>query len=710
MANWTELKAAVATVIKTNGNQEITGAILQSTLNSIISNVGENATFKGIATPTTAPGTPDGTLFYIATVAGTYTNFGGLTVNKNEIAFLYYTTSWQKMSIPVKMKRSDVVFMTDKTNAAKCFSFSQIGNGSVTIPTSTLYYTLINAVGVNDIRSVSNAGAILTASDGNIQKIILDISTSALSMVPYNSTDDLNNDNKLVVGWYYNAIGLLDINGAVNYPDSITADINSIKATFNLTTIVNSIGALKFTATNNQTGSATTAESVLKVTANNSGCSGIYLGGLKLTNNKTYLIDAEVKKESGDDKQFYIGNPVDYATGAVVFTPTTTWQKVSGKIVGQGFSVTYGVFICAGNELTNEVVQFRNISIRELTYIEANHESRIVSLENGGSGGTFDIQAAVNAQQNVFVPPGTYTLTSTLVIPSGRRIYGVLGQSIIKAGTALTKLITIDGVTDITLENLKILGVGANTPLGGAHNAPAAGVVDTFDAAIAETNAGTKIGVYLNASERINIRNCEISNFDKYGLQSVLCGKLYEYGIKITDNYIHDNYLGLKTNSEAEYSTYTGNSITKNQIGVYCDSGNNNWVNNHIDKNRVGLVMSNGYNNSHGSFGVCSFNHNSLYGICLNLLSAGESFTGCQIWYGNIYVKGSKGIVFSGGEIGASTVYADGNFVDGGMWMICNTIFQAGNSIVHNHNGNTSNLKLKNNWYMDGSDSAALNN
>ena len=80
MANWTILKEAIASVIKTNDNQEITGQLLQNALNNIITNVGENATFAGIATPTTNPGTPDGPVFYIATTAGSYSNFGSLEV------------------------------------------------------------------------------------------------------------------------------------------------------------------------------------------------------------------------------------------------------------------------------------------------------------------------------------------------------------------------------------------------------------------------------------------------------------------------------------------------------------------------------------------------------------------------------------------------------------------------------------------------------
>lgn len=100
MANWTTLKKAIASVIKTNGNQEITGAVLQSTLNSIVNSIGENATFAGIATPTTNPGTPDGPVFYIATTAGSYSNFGGIKISQNELAILYkLSSSWSSYII-----------------------------------------------------------------------------------------------------------------------------------------------------------------------------------------------------------------------------------------------------------------------------------------------------------------------------------------------------------------------------------------------------------------------------------------------------------------------------------------------------------------------------------------------------------------------------------------------------------------------------------
>lgn len=97
MANWTILKAAIADVIKTNDNQEITGQILQNTLNNIVNTVGENATFVGIATTATNPGTPDGPVFYIASTAGDYPNFGGINLAVGEIAVLHFSNgSWTK--------------------------------------------------------------------------------------------------------------------------------------------------------------------------------------------------------------------------------------------------------------------------------------------------------------------------------------------------------------------------------------------------------------------------------------------------------------------------------------------------------------------------------------------------------------------------------------------------------------------------------------
>lgn len=104
MGGYTKLKAAIAAAIKANGNNEITGAIMQVVLNTIVSTVGANSTFVGIANKNTNPGTPDGNVFYIAYEAGNYVNFqsgaSNLTVKPGELAILYNgTNNWDKFVI-----------------------------------------------------------------------------------------------------------------------------------------------------------------------------------------------------------------------------------------------------------------------------------------------------------------------------------------------------------------------------------------------------------------------------------------------------------------------------------------------------------------------------------------------------------------------------------------------------------------------------------
>lgn len=96
MGNYEQLKQAIADVVKSNGNQEITGDILQNTLMTIILTVGSGATFAGIATPTTNPGTPDQNVFYIASEDGIYSNFGNVVLENEVAIFTNGNGIWQK--------------------------------------------------------------------------------------------------------------------------------------------------------------------------------------------------------------------------------------------------------------------------------------------------------------------------------------------------------------------------------------------------------------------------------------------------------------------------------------------------------------------------------------------------------------------------------------------------------------------------------------
>lgn len=99
MAKYSAIKAAVNAYIKQNGRKEITGKILNAVLNATIDSLGKFYQFAGEALPTDDPGTPDQNLTYLAGTAGTYTNFGGLTLDTQEIALLMWDGEWKKQTL-----------------------------------------------------------------------------------------------------------------------------------------------------------------------------------------------------------------------------------------------------------------------------------------------------------------------------------------------------------------------------------------------------------------------------------------------------------------------------------------------------------------------------------------------------------------------------------------------------------------------------------
>ena len=97
------LKSAIASVIKQNGNKEITGNILQSVLLTMVDSLGEGRQFVGVVTAAVLPLQTDAKVFYLAG-AGTYENFGGLVVPAGSIGIIFNSGGgWYVQSINVSL-------------------------------------------------------------------------------------------------------------------------------------------------------------------------------------------------------------------------------------------------------------------------------------------------------------------------------------------------------------------------------------------------------------------------------------------------------------------------------------------------------------------------------------------------------------------------------------------------------------------------------
>lgn len=110
-----------------NTGQSTTSVMSQKAVSDSINKL-KNAgyLYAGIATPTTNPGTPDGPVFYIATQAGTYSNFNSIEVTNGESAILKWNNgTWAKSSFK---PMTDFNSVFDNSGNSLAFKFDELEN------------------------------------------------------------------------------------------------------------------------------------------------------------------------------------------------------------------------------------------------------------------------------------------------------------------------------------------------------------------------------------------------------------------------------------------------------------------------------------------------------------------------------------------------------------------------------------------------------
>lgn len=131
MANYDNLIASIKDAIKNNNKQAITGQVLQDAMLEMVSQLGKNYAFGGLVKPSTNPGTLTVNTFYIATAAGTYSNFGGAVLSDGELAFISWNgEKWQNDKISIGQNNAvntpdeeDITVTEDKKLKLKDRSF-----------------------------------------------------------------------------------------------------------------------------------------------------------------------------------------------------------------------------------------------------------------------------------------------------------------------------------------------------------------------------------------------------------------------------------------------------------------------------------------------------------------------------------------------------------------------------------------------------------
>ena len=235
-------------------------------------------------------------------------------------------------------------------------------------------------------------------------------------------------------------------------------------------------------------------------------------------------------------------------------------------------------------------------------------------------------------------------------------------SSMIRGSGTKTRIILLNSVSDgyaikmgtrCIVEDCRILGsTSSYTPTStiGTRN----GIIWQGTATLSSTTS--------SKPARGTISNCYIQNFSGGGIYCQGTGTGISNCLNVANVFIADCTVGIYIPLLSEFNRFTNVDCRGCYYGSINNGGNNVFANCGFSKNIIGVMIDNEYdqstNSAHGTYTGCVFNHSGANndGIAIKLLgiTAGEIFTGCQVFFGSIEINDSKGIVFDGCNLGTS--------------------------------------------------------
>lgn len=259
---------------------------------------------------------------------------------------------------------------------------------------------------------------------------------------------------------------------------------------------------------------------------------------------------------------------------------------------------------------------------------------------------------------------GIYYVSGSIDMPYGSTLEGCGEDTIIRLLSSVQSGYCVKPTRYSTIKGIRFSGGYSN------------GDVSTSD-------IGTRNGVVFIANkdgqeaslpsvEPCMISDCWFENFSGSGIYCHNSGGGTRESLIVSSCYMKFCKVGINIDYYSEYHKFT-NVITYRCYYACINKGGNNVFTACTFHGTVGFYMDGSKNNGHGSCVGCTFNHIDNWnrpstlggGLAVDAygVTAGYIFTGCQFWYGELRVRGSRGIAFSDCQIGGyPTVTVTGGY------------------------------------------------
>lgn len=265
--------------------------------------------------------------------------------------------------------------------------------------------------------------------------------------------------------------------------------------------------------------------------------------------------------------------------------------------------------------------------------------------------GVADSKAAFVAAQasgkDIFVPEGNFKIVGAgglaatqIALADNQNLFGVGRKSVIQI-TGNFRLFSIGENSEI--KQLYLKGDGKS---GGGN----------FQA-----------GIFVALKKNWLIADCYFSDFSgdagQNGGGAICVGQIAganSEGGRIINPWLNNNDVGINFMQRGEYVTVINPKAVNNNTGICIGAGNIIINGGDVQLNTIGIRMVDGTNDGHGIVSGVTINHNTT-NLSISDVSEGMTFSGCNLYSGNITITNSLGIKFIGCDFSTGSITLTNN-------------------------------------------------
>jgi hypothetical protein len=293
---------------------------------------------------------------------------------------------------------------------------------------------------------------------------------------------------------------------------------------------------------------------------------------------------------------------------------------------------------------------------------------------------TADIEAMLNSTGVCHLGAGDFYV-SGVDVPQNATLDGCGNATKIHLLDSVTDGYAVKPNTQSTVKDVAIYGATSDITLSST--------VGTRHGILWEGNAAATSGESI--THRGTVSNVFIYRFTGGAITCTNTGYSTASGLNVDNIHITNCNAAINIAYWSEFNRFTNVNATHNYYGCINNGGNNMFVNCNFSSNKLAMLMDNSQgqspNNTHGSAVGCVFNHtdgNTGIGIKILNCNSGFIFDGCQIFFSQIYLENTDGIVVSNTTFGANN--CDITIVNGGAVLFNGNMHQAQPTITITNN------------------------